>query len=117
MAAYTITGVGGLASSTHNPFPPVELGRAGGTVVSLTVVGDGTSGATDQTDLAVTSDGNGTGLTVDSTTAAGVVTALAVAAGGDGGDGYRLGELVTVTGNSGGSTAVTAYVSALQYTN
>lgn len=114
MARHVITGIGGLTSETWNPMPPVEWGQAGGTVVTLTVVGNGTSGATDQTDLATTSDGNGSGLTVDTTTAAGVATAIAVAAGGNGGDNYRLGELVTVTGGNG-STPFTARVSALSY--
>lgn len=112
MARHVITGIGGLTSETWNPMPPVEWGQSGGTVTALTVVGNGTSGATNQAGpLATTSDGRGTGLTVSTTTAAGVATAIGVTVGGDG---YRLGELVTVTGGNG-STPFTARVRALSY--
>jgi hypothetical protein len=114
MGRHITTGIAGLKSETFHPFPPVELGRAGGTVVALTVVGNGTSGATSQAGpLATTTNGNGTGLTVSTTAAGGVVTAIGVTVGGDG---YRLGDVITVTG-ANGSTATTARVSGLSYTN
>lgn len=114
MARVITTGIAGLKSETFHPFPAIELGRAGGTVTELTVVGDGTANATSNAGpVATTSDGNGTGLTVSTTAAGGVVTAISVTVGGDG---YRLGELVDVTGHDG-DTDVTGRVTGLSYTN
>lgn len=114
MARAVTTGIAGLKSETFYPMPPVEWGRAGGTVTAITVVGNGTSGATSQTGpLATTTDGSGSGLTVSTTAAAGVVTTIGVTVGGDG---YRLGDLITVTG-ANGSTATTGRVTGLSYTN
>ncbi len=64
---------------------------------SVTLVDDGTGSATTQTGRA-TSGGSGTGLTVDLTAAAGVVTAVAINNQGD--KGYKLGELITVTNST-----------------
>jgi hypothetical protein len=114
MGRHIITGIAGLKSETFHPFPPVELGRSGGTVTALTVVSGGTSAATSQAGpLATTTTGGGTGLTVSTTAAGGVVTAFGVTVGGDG---YRLGDVITVPGANGVGTK-TARVSGLSYTN
>ena len=113
MARVITTGIAGLKSETSYPMPPIEWGRAGGTVTTLAVVGNGTSTATSQAGPLATTGGVGTGLTVSTTAAGGVVTAIGVTVGGDG---YRLGDLVTVTG-ANGSTATTARVTGLSYTN
>ena len=105
-----------LASETWYPFPGVELGRAGGAVATLTVIGNGGSGATNKTNLVTTDDGNGTGLTVNLTAAAGVVTAITV--GNNAGDGYRIGDQITVSAaNAGTASNVTGTVATLSYTN
>ncbi len=113
MARVITIGIAGLKSETSYPMPPIEWGRAGGTVTTLAIVGNGTSTATSQAGPLATTGGRGTGLTVSTTAAGGVVTAIGVTVGGDG---YRLGDLVTVTG-ANGSTATTARVTGLSYTN
>lgn len=115
MTRVVTTGIAGLKSETFYPMPPVEWGRAGGTVTAITVVGNGGSGATSQAGpLATTVNRTGgSGLTVSTTAAAGVVTAIGVTVGGDG---YRLGDLITVTG-ANGATATTGRVTGLSYTN
>ena len=110
MSTYSVTGVGSRVSLTYYPMPPVEWGRSGGTVTAIEEVSAGTTYSTD-TEVATTSDSNGTGLTVDTTASSGPVTAIAVNAGGDG---YRLGELITV---SGGTADATYKVTGLSYTN
>lgn len=86
---------------------------ATGNVVALSVLANGTSGATTQTGLATAADpaSGPNGLQVNATAAAGVVTALAPVAG-RAGVGYRIGDIVTVLG-TGASAAVTASVTAL----
>lgn len=112
----TVDGVGVTTSQTWYPFAPVELGRAGGAVVSITLTGNGGSGATNKTNLATTDDGNGTGLTVNLTATAGVVTTIAV--GNNAGDGYRIGDQITVSAAlAGTASAVTGTVASLSYTN
>lgn len=121
----TISGVGGLSSSTWYPYPPVELGRAGGAVATITLgsaTGDnGTGGGTNGTvdNKATTTDGNGSGLRVDLTISGNVCTAIAVDADAAAdGDGYRVGDMITVaTSDSGTSTAVVGYVATLEYEN
>jgi hypothetical protein len=113
MARTITTGVAGLKSETYYPCPPIEWGRAGGAVSAITVVGNGTADATSQTGRATTSDGRGTGLVVSTTAAAGVVTAITPTTGGDN---YRLGDLITVTGGNG-TTAITGRVTGLNYSN
>ena len=124
--ATSLTGVAGLTSETWYPMPPVEWGRAGGAVATVTVGTasgeNGTSGGTEGAvaDKATTTDGGGSGLVVDLTiNASGVCTAIAVdAAAGSDGDGYRIGDAVTIaTGDSGTSTAVVGYVATLEYEN
>ena len=123
--ASSLTGVAGLTSETWYPQPPVEWGRAGGAVATVTVgtatgengTGGGTNGAV--ADKATTTDGGGSGLVVDLTIAGNVCSAIAVdAAAGSDGDGYRIGDAVTIaTGDSGTTTAVVGYVATLEYEN
>ena len=123
--ATSLTGVAGLTSETWYPMPPVEWGRAGGAVATVTVgtaTGEnGTGGGSDGAvaDKATTTDGGGSGLEVDLTIASNVCSAIAVdAAAGSDGDGYRIGDAVTIaTGDSGTTTAVVGYVATLEYEN
>jgi len=123
--ASRLTGVADLTSDTWYPQPPIEWGRAGGAVATVTVgtatgengTGGGTNGAV--ADKATTTDGGGSGLVVDLTIASNVCSAIAVdAAAGSDGDGYRIGDAVTIaTGLSGTTTAVVGYVATLEYEN
>ena len=121
--AHPITGIRGLTSETYFNQPPVEWGRAGGSVATIavgTATGDdGTGGGTDGTvdNKATTTDGSGTGLKVDLTIASNVCTAISVdAAAAADGNGYRIGDKVTIaTSDSGTTTNVVGYVTALEY--
>ena len=119
----TITGIRALTSKTWFPQPPVEWGRAGGAVATISVgtttgengTGGGTNGAV--ADKATTTDGGGTGLVVDLTIGSNVCSAIAVdAAAGSDGNGYRIGDAVTIaTALSGTTTDVVGYVTSLEY--
>ena len=121
--AHPITGVRGLTSKTYFNQPPVEWGRAGGSVATIavgTATGEnGTGGGSDGTvdNKATTTDGGGSGLKVDLTIASNVCSAIAVDADAAAdGDGYRIGDKITVaTGDSGTTTAVVGYVTSLEY--
>ena len=123
--AHPITGVRGLTSKTYFNQPPVEWGRAGGSVATIAVgtatgengTGGGSNGAIDN--KATTTDGGGSGLKVDLTIASNVCSAIAVdAADAADGDGYRIGDKITVaTGDSGTASAVVGYVTSLEYEN
>ena len=124
--ASSLTGVAGLTSETWYPQPPVEWGRAGGAVATVAVgtatgengTGGGTNGAV--ADKATTTDGGGSGLVVDLTIASNVCTAIVPdpAAAGSDGDGYRIGDAITIsTTNAGTNTAVVGYVTSLEYEN
>ena len=121
----SITGVAGLTSETWYPQPPIEWGRAGGSVATVAVgsaTGDnGTSGGSNGTvdNKATPTDGNGSGLKVDLTIASNVCSAIAVDAAADAdGDGYRIGDKVTIsTSDAGTNTAVVGYVTTLEYEN
>ena len=122
--AHPITGIRSLTSKTWFNQPPVEWGRAGGSVATIavgTATGDnGTSGAGSAVDAAATAtDGGGSGLKVDLAVGSDVVTGITVDAGADNdGDGYRIGDKITVaTGDSGTTTAVVGYVTSLEYEN
>ena len=123
--AHPITGIAGLTSETYFNQPPVEWGRAGGSVATIavgTATGDnGTGGGSNGTvdNKATTTDGGGSNLKVDLTIAGNVCTAIAVDADAAAdGDGYRIGDKVTVaTGDSGTTTAVVGYVTSLEYEN
>ncbi len=123
--AHPITGIRGLTSETYFNQPPVEWGRAGGSVATIavgTATGDdGTGGGTDGTvdNKATTTDGGGSNLKVDLTIASNKCSAIAVdAAAAADGDGYRIGDKVTIaTGDSGTNTAVVGYVTSLEYEN
>ena len=123
--AHPITGIRGLTSKTYFNQPPVEWGRAGGSVATIavgTATGEnGTGGGSDGTvdNKATTTDGGGSGLKVDLTIASNVCSAIAVDADAAAdGDGYRIGDKITVaTGDSGTTTAVVGYVTSLEYEN
>lgn len=123
--AHPITGVRGLTSKTYFNQPPIEWGRAGGSVATIavgTATGDnGTGGGSDGTvdNKATTTDGGGSGLKVDLTISSNVCTAIVVdAAAAADGDGYRIGDKNTVaTSDSGTNTAVVGYVTSLEYEN
>ena len=82
--AHPITGIRSLTSKTWFNQPPVEWGRAGGSVATIAVgtatgengTGSGTNGTVDN--KATTTDGGGSGLKVDLTIASNVCTAIAV---------------------------------------
>jgi len=123
--AHPITGIRSLTSKTWFNQPPVEWGRAGGSVATIAVgtatgengTGGGSDGAIDN--KATTTDGGGSGLKVDLTIASNVCSAIVVDAAADAdGDGYRIGDKITVaTGDSGTTTAVVGYVTSLEYEN
>ena len=123
--AHPITGIRGLTSKTYFNQPPVEWGRAGGSVATIAVgtatgengTGGGSNGTVDN--KATTTDGNGSGLRVDLTIGGNVCTAIAVDADADAdGDGYRIGDKITISASDAGtSTAVVGYVASLEYEN
>ena len=123
--AHPITGVAGLTSETFFTQPPVEWGRAGGSVATIavgTATGDdGTAGGTNGTvdNKATTTDGGGENLKVDLTIASNKCSAIAVdAADTADGDGYRIGDKITIAASdSGTNTAVVGYVTSLEYEN
>ena len=122
--AHPITGIRGLTSKTWFNQPPVEWGRAAGAVATIALgsaTGDnGTSGAGSSVDAAATAtDGNGSGLKVDLAVGSDVVTGITVDAGADNdGDGYRIGDKITVSASDAGtSTPVVGYVTSLEYEN
>jgi len=87
---------------------------ATGAVNILSILQNGTASATTQSSIVTTADGSGpNGLRVDVTASGGVATALAIVSGREGRN-YRIGDIITVTG-AGGSTPVTASVTALQF--
>ena len=121
----SLTSFAGISSETWYPAPPVEWGRAGGSVATITLgtatgddgTGSGTNGTVDN--KATTTDGGGENLKVDLTIAGNVCTAIAVdAAAAADGDGYRIGDKITIaSSDSGTSTDVVGYVATLEYEN
>ena len=109
MAAQTFDGVGVTTSATFYPRPPIEPGREGGTVVTVTRLTAGT-GQTAGTKATTDDNINGSGCTLTTTVTDGVVTGQTVAAGGDG---YRVGDVLTVAG----TTSATFRVDTVNYTN
>lgn len=89
-----------------------EVG-ATGNVIALSVMANGTSGATTQSALATAVEpaSGPNGLQVNATASGGVVTSLVPVAGREG-RGYRIGDIVTVT-VTGATAAVTASVASL----
>ncbi len=104
-----VDGVGVTTSETAYMRPPIEPGREGGTVVTVTRTSGGT-GHTNGTKATTDDNINGTGCTITVTTTDGVVTEQTVAAGGDG---YRVGDVLSVAG----TTAATFRVDTVSYTN
>lgn len=89
---YTVTGVNGLVAAGGAAANGVKLANlAAGR--SLTVTGNGTSGATAKTGLATTG-GGGTGLTVDLVASGGVVVGAVVNNPGTGA--YKIGGVITI---------------------
>ncbi len=122
--AHPITGIRGLTSKTWFNQPPVEWGRADGSVATIalgTETGNnGTSGAGSAVDAAATAtDGGGSGLKVDLAVGSDVVTGITVdAAAANDGDGYRIGDKITITAaNASTATDVVGYVTSLEYEN
>jgi len=98
----SVNGVGLTTSETWYPFPPIELGRAGGEVRAVTLLTGGTGYGATFTAAATTTTEAGTGLTLTGTSTAGIVDAVvSIAAGGDG---YRLGDTITLSGGGGDAT-------------
>ena len=122
--AHPITGIRSLTSKTWFNQPPVEWGRADGSVATIalgTETGNnGTSGAGSAVDAAATAtDGGGSGLKVDLAVGSDVVTGITVDAGADNdGDGYRIGDKITITAaNASTASDVVGYVTSLEYEN
>ena len=122
--AHPITGIRSLTSKTWFNQPPVEWGRAGGSVATIALgsaTGDnGTSGAGSAVDAAATAtDGGGSNLKVDLAVGSDVVTGITVdAAAANDGDGYRIGDKITITAaNASTATDVVGYVTSLEYEN
>lgn len=123
--ATSLTSFAGISSETWYPAPPVEWGRAGGSVATITLgtatgddgTGSGTNGTVDN--KATTTDGGGSGLKVDLTIASNKCSAIVVdAAATADGDGYRIGDKITIAkADSGTSTDVVGYVASLEYEN
>lgn len=72
-----------------------------GAVATLGAITAGGTGYVNAVGVATTSPGGGTGLTVDTTTAAGAVTAVAINAAGTG---YTVGDTITITGGGADAT-------------
>ena len=109
MGLATVDGVGITTSQTYNQRPPIEPGREGGTVVTVTRLGGGT-GQVAGTKATTVDNINGSGCTLTTTVADGAVTGQTVAAGGDG---YRVGDVLSVAG----TTSATFRVDTVSYTN
>jgi hypothetical protein len=104
-----VDGVGVTTSETSYKRPPIEPGREGGTVATVTRLTAGT-GQTAGTKATTVDNINGSGCTLTTTVTSGAVTGQTVAAGGDG---YRVGDVLTVAG----TTSATFRVDTISYTN
>jgi hypothetical protein len=102
-------GVGVTTSETAYKRPPIEPGREGGTVVTVVRLTAGT-GQVAGTKATTDDNINGTGCTLTTTVSGGLVNGQTVAAGGDG---YRVGDVLTVAG----TTDATFRVATVSYTN
>ena len=104
-----VDGVGVTTSETAYMRPPIEPGREGGTVITVTRISGGT-GQTNGTKATTDDNINGVGCTLSVTTTDGAITEQTVATGGDG---YRVGDVLSVAG----TTAATFRVTTVYYTN
>ena len=85
------------------------------TTVVKEITGNGTSGATNQTNLATTTSGSGTNLTVDLETDGGVVTRIYV---NNEGSGYAPDNTITIAAATAGtSTDVTAVIDRIDFSS
>jgi len=80
------------------------------TVTALTVTAGG-SGYTAANNVATTTTGSGSGLTVNTTVVANAVTAVAI--GNSAGSGYKPGDTVTITGGGANATLTVNVVKSL----
>jgi hypothetical protein len=104
-----VDGVGVTTSETAYMRPPIEPGREGGTVVTVTRLTPGT-GQVAGTKATTDDNINGVGCTLTTTVTSGGVSGQTVAAGGDG---YRVGDVLSVAG----TTSATFRVDTVSYTN
>lgn len=106
------TGVAGLTSLTYYPTPRVEWGRAGSGIAAAAIVSGGT-GYTGTTGMTTTAESgfSGSGAVFTLADTAGVISTITAVT--TAGDGYRVGDYVTVDGGGGNCTlrvtAVTAF--------
>ena len=80
----------------------------GAVVAAGSITNDGVGGFSDATAVATTSDGAGTGLTVDITTTAGHVSGVVVNAGGTD---YEIGDTITIANPNAGGVATFNFAS------
>ena len=92
-----------------NVIPAGTLG-AQNTVVALSISSGGT-GYTAANNVATTSSGDGSGLTVNTTVAGGAVTVVAI--GNSAGSGYKLGDTITISGGGANATLTVDEVRSL----
>jgi hypothetical protein len=109
MGFAVVDGVGVTTSETAYMRPPIEPGREGGTVVTVTRLSNGT-GQVAGTKATTDDNINSSGCTLTTTVTSGGVTGQTVAAGGDG---YRVGDVLSVAG----TTSATFRVDTVSYTN
>jgi len=109
MGFAVVDGVGVTTSETAYMRPPIEPGREGGVVVTVTRLTPGT-GQVAGTKATTDDNVNGTGCTLTTTVTSGGVTGQTVATGGDG---YRVGDVLAVAG----TTSATFRVDTVSYTN
>jgi len=110
MGLATVNGVGVTTSQTYNQRPPIEPGREGATVVTITRISGGTGQVAGVGKATTCDNPNGSGCTITTTVTGGVVDGQTVVAGGDG---YRVGDVLSVAGD----TAATFRVDTVSYTN
>lgn len=93
------TGVAGLTSLTYYPTPRVEWGRAGSGIETASLVSGGT-GYTGANGMTTTAGAgySGAGAVFDMTDTGGVIDGFGIITAG--GDGYRVGDLITLDGGN-----------------
>lgn len=97
---------------TNNAIITVVTASAVNTVSTLTAISQGGTGYSNDTGVSTTSAGTGTGLTLDTTTAAGVVTGVTIAQAGTG---YQPADLISI-GLTGRVNATQNLVPGADYT-
>ncbi|QIN96840.1 hypothetical protein [Synechococcus phage S-N03] len=94
-----------VGDSVQSPEAGHQPGDGGAAVLALDVTesGSGYTGASGVTTTAIT--GSGTGLTVTTLDAAGLLVTATI---DNGGDGYEVGDVVSVDGGTGGELTITS---------